>query len=160
VRKLLPILLLALSACTPTEMRRWEFWRDHEPQAAARFARCIDNHPVAADHRGRARMTCFVRAGGRPTAAEVRAWREETRGGVYEPWISLANCESGGNWQINTGNGYYGGLQFALGSWRAAGGSGYPHQASPGEQVHRGEILQDLQGWGAWPTCARQIGLL
>jgi len=141
-------------------MRRWEFWRDHEPQAAARFARCIDNHPVAADHRGRARMTCFVRAGGRPTAAEVRAWREETRGGVYEPWISLANCESGGNWQINTGNGYYGGLQFALGSWRAAGGSGYPHQASPGEQVHRGEILQDLQGWGAWPTCARQIGLL
>jgi hypothetical protein len=80
--------------------------------------------------------------------------------GVYEPWISLANCESGGNWSIDTGNGYYGGLQFSWGSWEAAGGSGNPADASPSEQVYRGEILQNMQGWNAWPTCARIIGLL
>jgi Transglycosylase-like domain len=158
--------IIALTGgCTPNELRRWEFWRDHEPVAAVRFARCIDNNPVAAERRGKARMACFSRAGGRPTASEVRAWRRESNdrsdsSGVYEPWISLAQCESGGNWSINTGNGYYGGLQFALSSWQAAGGSGYPHHASPSEQVRRGEILQDMQGWNAWPSCARQIGLL
>ena len=80
--------------------------------------------------------------------------------GIYWPWDELAECESGGDWSINTGNGYYGGLQFALGSWQAAGGTGYPHEHSPAEQIRRGEILQDIQGWGAWPTCARIVGLL
>ena len=69
-------------------------------------------------------------------------------------WDRLAACESGGRWHIATGNGFYGGLQFTLGSWQAAGGSGYPHEASTAEQIHRGEILQGMQGWGAWPVCA------
>lgn len=74
-------------------------------------------------------------------------------------WESLARCESGGNWAINTGNGYYGGLQFSLSSWRAVGGAGYPHQASKWEQMHRGELLRARQGWGAWPSCTRKLGL-
>lgn len=74
-------------------------------------------------------------------------------------WDQLAQCESGGNWSINTGNGYYGGLQFSLQSWRGVGGSGYPHQASREEQISRGQALQRIQGWGAWPGCARQLGL-
>ena len=74
-------------------------------------------------------------------------------------WERLAQCESGGNWAINTGNGYYGGLQFSLGSWQGVGGSGYPHQNSKWEQIHRGEILQSRQGWGAWPACSRKLGL-
>ena len=74
-------------------------------------------------------------------------------------WDALAECESGGNWSIDTGNGYYGGLQFALSSWRAVGGQGYPHHASRSEQIHRAEILLDLQGWGAWPACSRRLGL-
>lgn len=69
-------------------------------------------------------------------------------------WGRIARCESGGNWSINTGNGYYGGLQFTLGSWRAAGGSGYPNQASKAEQISRAKILQSRQGWGAWPVCS------
>jgi peptidoglycan hydrolase-like protein with peptidoglycan-binding domain len=77
----------------------------------------------------------------------------------YDTWVKLAQCESGGNWSINTGNGYYGGLQFALSSWRAVGGSGYPHQAPAVEQMARAEALLDAQGWGAWPTCARKLGL-
>ena len=74
-------------------------------------------------------------------------------------WDAIAQCESGGNWSINTGNGYYGGLQFSLGSWRAVGGSGYPHNASRDEQIARGERLKDRQGWGAWPACSRKLGL-
>ncbi|HET9560395.1 MAG TPA: transglycosylase family protein, partial [Actinomycetota bacterium] len=75
-------------------------------------------------------------------------------------WDRLASCESGGNWSANSGNGYYGGLQFSLGTWQNVGGSGYPHQASKAEQIKRGKILQASAGWGQWPYCARQLGLL
>lgn len=74
-------------------------------------------------------------------------------------WDRLAQCESSGNWSINTGNGYYGGLQFSLSSWRAVGGSGYPHQASKSEQIARAEKLQAIQGWGAWPACTAKLGI-
>ena len=74
-------------------------------------------------------------------------------------WERLAQCESGGNWAINTGNGYYGGVQFSLGSWQAVGGQGYPHQNTKWEQIHRAEMLQARQGWGAWPACSRKLGL-
>jgi hypothetical protein len=74
-------------------------------------------------------------------------------------WDRLAQCESGGDWSINSGNGYYGGLQFTLQSWRGVGGTGYPHQHTRAEQIHRAERLLALQGWGAWPGCSRQLGL-
>jgi len=74
-------------------------------------------------------------------------------------WDSIAQCESGGNWAINTGNGFYGGLQFTLSSWAAVGGSGYPNQASREEQIARAQILQARQGWGAWPVCSAKLGL-
>jgi LysM repeat protein len=74
-------------------------------------------------------------------------------------WTALAKCESGGDWAANTGNGFYGGLQFTLSSWQAAGGSGYPSQASASEQVARAQILKSRQGWGAWPACAAELGL-
>jgi uncharacterized protein YabE (DUF348 family) len=77
-------------------------------------------------------------------------------GGV---WDRLAACEAGGNWQINTGNGYYGGLQFSASSWRAVGGSGLPHQNSKVEQIKRGKILQARGGWGNWPGCSSRLGL-
>lgn len=74
-------------------------------------------------------------------------------------WDRLAACEAGGNWSINTGNGFYGGLQFTLSSWQAAGGSGYPNEASREEQIARGQILQSRQGWGAWPACTAKLGI-
>ncbi len=74
-------------------------------------------------------------------------------------WDRLAECESGGNWAINTGNGYYGGLQFSPSTWRAFGGSGMPHQASRSEQIAVAERTQASQGWGAWPACSRKLGL-
>jgi hypothetical protein len=74
-------------------------------------------------------------------------------------WDALARCEAGGNWSINTGNGYYGGLQFSASSWRAVGGTGLPHQHSRETQIAMGERLRAAQGWGAWPSCSRKLGL-
>ena len=74
-------------------------------------------------------------------------------------WDQLAICESGGNWSINTGNGYYGGLQFSLGTWQAVGGSGLPSDASREEQITRAESVLARQGWGAWPACTAKLGL-
>ncbi|NPC97398.1 resuscitation-promoting factor [Nocardioides sp. zg-DK7169] len=74
-------------------------------------------------------------------------------------WDRLAQCESGGNWATNTGNGYYGGLQFSAGTWASVGGTGLPHQHSREEQIKRGQILQSRAGWGQWPHCSSQLGL-
>ena len=74
-------------------------------------------------------------------------------------WDRLAQCESGGNWSINTGNGFYGGLQFTLDSWRWVGGTGYPDEASRETQIAMTERLLARQGWEAWPACSRQLGL-
>lgn len=74
-------------------------------------------------------------------------------------WDRLAACESGGNWAANTGNGYYGGLQFSASTWHAVGGSGLPHQNSREEQIKRGQILQSQSGWGQWPACSAALGL-
>ena len=80
-------------------------------------------------------------------------------GGV---WDRVARCESGGNWKIATGNGYYGGLQFSRSSWRAAGGTRYasmPHHATKSEQIAVAKNLLRMQGPGAWPVCSRKAGL-
>ena len=90
-------------------------------------------------------------------AASAPAAPSVAGGGV---WDQLAQCEAGGNWAINTGNGYYGGLQFNLGTWKAnGGGSGLPSDASREQQIAVGQRVQASQGWGAWPACARKLGL-
>jgi resuscitation-promoting factor RpfE len=71
-------------------------------------------------------------------------------------WEAIAACESGGNWSISTGNGYYGGLQFTMGTWRAHGGSGNPANASREEQIRVAERVLNSQGIGAWPVCGRR----
>jgi resuscitation-promoting factor RpfB len=88
---------------------------------------------------------------------------KKSSGGSSTPsgsvWDKLAQCESGGNWSINTGNGYYGGLQFSLSTWRAYGGSGRPNEASREEQIAIAKKLQADAGWGAWPACSSKLGL-
>lgn len=79
-----------------------------------------------------------------------------------EVWDQLAECESSGNWSINTGNGYSGGLQFAPTTWRGFKPSGYPdlaHQASREQQIVVAERVLDAQGWGAWPACSARLGI-
>lgn len=74
-------------------------------------------------------------------------------------WDALAQCESGGNWAINTGNGFSGGLQFTPSTWAAYGGTGAPENATRAQQIAVAERVQAGQGWGAWPACAAQLGL-
>ncbi|WP_347404546.1 transglycosylase family protein [Streptomyces sp. MST-110588] len=76
-------------------------------------------------------------------------------------WDRIARCESGGNWHINTGNGYYGGLQFSAGTWRAHGGTAYAptaDRASRAQQKAVAARVQAAQGWGAWPVCSARAG--
>ncbi|WP_295629324.1 resuscitation-promoting factor [uncultured Corynebacterium sp.] len=103
-----------------------------------------------------------------PTAAVVRqgtkprtpAAPSVSNGSV---WDSLAACESGGDWHIDTGNGYSGGLQFHPQTWTAHGGGQYAPtagQATREQQIAVAEKVRASQGWGAWPACSASLGLL
>lgn len=77
-------------------------------------------------------------------------------------WDDLAQCESGGNWTINTGNGYYGGLQFSYDTWHGYGGgefADYPHQATREQQIAVAERLRAARGYAPWPACRVKLGL-
>ncbi|TFV77569.1 LysM peptidoglycan-binding domain-containing protein [Blastococcus sp. CT_GayMR19] len=77
-------------------------------------------------------------------------------------WDRLAHCESSGNWSINTGNGYYGGLQFSQSTWQAFGGGAYASRADLAtreQQIAVAEKTLAQQGWGAWPACSAKLGL-
>jgi hypothetical protein len=80
----------------------------------------------------------------------------------HDPWDVVAQCESGGNWSINTGNGYYGGLQFSPRTWQAYGGGAFAataDHATRSQQIAIAEKVLRAQGWKAWPTCSRKAGL-
>lgn len=74
-------------------------------------------------------------------------------------WEKLADCESHQNWADDTGNGYFGGLQFSQSAWESVGGAGKPSSASREEQISRGKLLQQQRGWAAWGACSRELGL-
>jgi len=75
-------------------------------------------------------------------------------------WDELADCESGGNWAANTGNGYYGGLQFNLSTWQSYGGTGYPNENSRETQIAIATKVRDANGgYGSWPACSQEMGL-
>jgi hypothetical protein len=76
------------------------------------------------------------------------------------PWAALRQCESGGNYRADTGNGYYGAYQFTAGSWASLGLHGLPSQASPAQQDQAAQALEARRGWGQWPSCARRLGLI
>ena len=116
-------LILALAACTPRQVQ-------------AAFPHLTYNQ---------AKEISFVldQAQRRAAAAPANAAR----------WDRVAACESGGRWGLSTGNGYYGGLQFSLGTWRAYGGTGYPHQKSRNDQIRIAEKVRTQSGLGHWGRC-------
>ena len=143
LRRILPVaavgLLWALTACTPQQARVWADWHRQDPAAAVAYARA--GCPGTSG--------CRVEGGGGGGGS----------GGGGTVWDRLAQCESGGDWSINTGNGYYGGLQFLESTWRAYGGSGMPHHNGREEQIRIAERVRADVGWGAWPACTRRLGL-
>jgi hypothetical protein len=100
--------------------------------------------------------------GGPGVPAVEPALQEVTEDGPGSVWDQLAMCESSGNWHINSGNGYYGGLQFWQPTWEQYGGLKYARRAdraTPEQQIAIGGKLLRAQGWDAWPVCARRLGL-
>ncbi len=79
--------------------------------------------------------------------------------GAWDAFAALRDCESGGDYGINTGNGYYGAYQFSLETWQSLGYGGYPHEASPAVQDQAAAELQSLYGWSQWPGCSWYLGL-
>jgi LysM repeat protein len=115
----------------------------------------MTSRPVSATSRSLARLAVV----GAVAAGATAALAGTATAAPASAWDKLAQCESGGNWSINTGNGYYGGLQFSLSTWRAFGGTGMPHQASKSTQIAVAEKVLASQGWNAWPSCSRKMGL-
>ena len=76
----------------------------------------------------------------------------------HDVWARLRRCESGGRYDINTGNGFYGAYQFVPSTWRGLGYAGMPHQAPPHMQDEAAQKLQARSGWGQWPACSRRVG--
>jgi hypothetical protein len=74
-------------------------------------------------------------------------------------WARLRHCESGGRYDINTGNGFYGAYQFVPSTWRGLGYRGLPHEAPPDMQDEAAQRLQARSGWGQWPACSRRLGV-
>ncbi len=96
-----------------------------------------------------------------PAPAPTAAPSGSGNGDPNDPasWDRLARCESGGNWATNTGNGYYGGIQFSLSSWRSVGGTGYPNESSRETQIQMGQRLYNQGGgWHSWPGCTKSFG--
>jgi Transglycosylase-like domain len=137
--KKLALVLIGIStliACTPRERAAWVNWHSQDPEAAIEFARNLPEEEQ-----------------------EDNSTPSVSNGSV---WDRIAQCESGGNWAINTGNGYYGGLQFLGSTWRAYGGTQYASRAdlaSREQQIAIAERVKNDVGWVAWPACTRKLGL-
>ncbi len=94
--------------------------------------------------------------------ATVRVGTKEAPHEPHGVWDTIAHCESTGDWSINTGNGFHGGLQFTPSTWNAFGGGQYAptaDQATREQQIEIAKKVQAVQGWGAWPTCSAKAGL-
>jgi hypothetical protein len=98
-----------------------------------------------------------------PLAAAIPlAMTNPAQAATTNTWERLASCESGGNWHINTGNGYYGGVQFSSGTWLGNGGGKYASRAdlaTKAEQIAIAEKVLDARGWSPWPACSSRLGL-
>ena len=105
-------------------------------------------------------LTAVAAVGG--IAAATIAGSASAEAATSDQWDRLAQCESGGNWSINTGNGFYGGLQFTSGTWTGYGGDAFAstaNKATREEQITIAARVAASQGWGAWPVCSVKAGI-
>lgn len=126
------------------------------------MSECADkSHDITCDNVRRTRTTAAVAGAVLLVPLGLLAATGNAHAADGGVWDRIAQCESGGNWHINTGNGYYGGLQFAASTWRAYGGTAYAptaDRASKAQQIAVATKVQRAQGWGAWPVCSVRAG--
>jgi hypothetical protein len=126
-------------------------------QQEAAWLNAVHNSQVAAQQQAAAAAAAAA-AAPKPAPAPAPA-AVSSSGGWSGPWACIAQHESGGNPAENTGNGFYGGLQFTMSTWAAYGGTGNPANASIAEQEAVAQRVLAAQGWGAWPNTSRMCGL-
>ena len=144
------VCMISLGACTNGQIGAWLNWWEDDPDAAVEFAQ-----------QDWVQQSLASRSGGNSGGSSGSSSSTGGGGGDGGKWDVIAECESNGNWSINTGNGYSGGLQFLHSTWRAYGGQEFAplaYQASKSEQIIVAERVLDDAGWGAWPTCSRRAG--
>lgn len=110
----------------------------------------------------RRRIAGVAVAGATATVGTIASAQGASAATSSSVWDALAQCESGGNWSINTGNGFYGGLQFTTQTWNGFGGGKYApnaHQATKAQQIEIAQQVLATQGPGAWPVCSQKAGL-
>jgi Transglycosylase-like domain len=137
---------IAATGCTPSQIQAWVDWHDTDPAAADAFLETPVFQELSDDGLQQAERL-------NPPAPQQS---------TNSVWDRLAECESGGNWSINTGA-FDGGLQFLPSTWRSMGGTQYaPYawQATREQQIAIAEKTLAAGGWGQWPGCARKLGLL
>jgi transglycosylase-like protein len=131
----------------------------------ASYRRSVDKPSLTVRRRQtRLQTRRATRSATRSRAASTRARPARTR---VQPavvpagdiWAKLRQCEAGGRYDANSGNGYYGAYQFSASTWRRLGYPGLPHQAPPEMQDEAARKLQARSGWGQWPACSRRIGV-
>jgi hypothetical protein len=136
------------------------FYAAINQQQEAAWLTAVHNSQVAAYEQAVANaQRQAAAAAAAPAPAPAPAPAASSSGGWTGPWACIAQHESGGNPAENTGNGFYGGLQFTMSTWQAYGGTGNPASASIGEQEAVAQRVLAAQGWGAWPNTSRMCGL-
>jgi hypothetical protein len=140
---LMAAMLLAGDSLTQSASAHTIAWR--ADTGASNVRRAAVKRTSRSRYRIRASRSRRVRSAPLPVGADV--------------WARLRHCESGGRYNINTGNGYYGAYQFLPRTWRGLGYPGMPHQAPPEVQDEAARKLQARSGWGQWPACTRKLRL-
>jgi len=125
------------------------------------YGRSLDRnalrHRLALQRRA-SRSAARPRTAAAPAPARAPAPAPAAASGDDAVWQRLRNCEAGGRYDRNSGNGYYGAYQMSAGTWHSLGYSGLPHQAPPEVQDQAARKLQARSGWGQWPACSRRVG--
>jgi hypothetical protein len=125
------------------------------------YGRSVDRQAIrqrAAQKQRASRSATRQRVAPAPTPTPKPVIAASPRPNEDQLWQRLRNCEAGGRYDRNSGNGYYGAYQMSAGTWRSLGYKGLPHQAAPEVQDEAARKLQARSGWGQWPACSRRIG--
>ncbi len=158
--------IVAAIAAMPPDAQfnlKWEAMTDVERAATVEYFAAVEAEARAEAERAAAEAARAEAARAEAARAETaRRSSRVTSSGGNGVWDTIAQCESGGNWSMNTGNGFTGGLQFMTSTWLAQGGGKYApaaYLATPSQQIEIAERTLASGGWGQWPACSRKAGL-